>query len=970
MADNVVLNAGTGGDTVAADDVGGAKYQRVKLSLGADGTAADAPVGGGVESGVLRVTLANDSTGVLSVDDNGGSLTVDGSLTTVTTVTTVSAVTAITNALPAGSNAIGKLAANSGVDIGDMDVTSIIPGTGATNLGKAEDAAHSSGDTGVMGLAVRRDADTTLVGTDGDYAPLQVNAAGSLKVAITAGAGSGGTSIADGASFTRDTTSLTPVGGVVESSAPTLTAGDAVALSLTTAGALRVNVASGGVAAVVEDAASAGGEEGIMMLAVRRDSASSGVSADGDFAALSTDSTGALRVTGGGGGTQYAEDAVHASGDSGTLALVVRKDTAAQVAGTDGDYSTLVNDASGRLHVNVGALPASTNTIEIVGDVAHDAAAAGNPVLTGAYASAAAPTDVSADADAVRLWALRSGALAVQPTLAGVLAVAGNGASGTGVPRVTLANDSTGNIATIGTSVVPGTGATHLGKAEDAAHTDGDTGVMSLAVRRDANTSLVSATGDYAPLQVDATGNLKVAIISGAGSGGTSIADNAAYTRGTTSMGPVGGVVETVAPTLTAGNAGALSLTTAGAARVHVASGGIAAVAEDAAAAGGEDGVMMLAVRRDSASSGVSADGDFTALSTDSTGALRVVGSSGTTQYAEDAASAGAESLCLMGAVRRDTGASSSGTDGDYSTLNTDATGNLRVTTNTQYTEDAASAGAELLTLIGAVRRDTAASSSTTDGDYSTLNTDASGRLHVNVGALVPGTTTTSLGKAEDVAAAGGDTGVMILAVRRDTPTTDVTAAGDYATFQNDSLGSLWVRSSGELVDDAAFTPATSRVMPIGMQADETATDSVDEGDVGAPRMTLDRKQIVTQYVHAAAGGSTPYQNLDVDETEDDVKTTPGKVFWLHAINLTAVKQYLKFYNDTAANVAVGTTTPVLTFPIPTMADTNGAGFTINFGDAGVQFTVAICIAATTGFAVADTGAPATNAVIVNLGYV
>ena len=40
---------------------------------------------------------------------------------------TVAAVTAITNALPAGTNAIGKLAANSGVDIGDVDVTSIVP---------------------------------------------------------------------------------------------------------------------------------------------------------------------------------------------------------------------------------------------------------------------------------------------------------------------------------------------------------------------------------------------------------------------------------------------------------------------------------------------------------------------------------------------------------------------------------------------------------------------------------------------------------------------------------------------------------------------------------------------------------------------------------------------------------------------------------------------------------------------------
>ena len=51
-----------------------------------------------------------------------------------------------------------------------------------TNLGKAEDAAHTSGDVGVMPLAVRNDSLATLGDTDGDYAPLQVNAAGALYV--------------------------------------------------------------------------------------------------------------------------------------------------------------------------------------------------------------------------------------------------------------------------------------------------------------------------------------------------------------------------------------------------------------------------------------------------------------------------------------------------------------------------------------------------------------------------------------------------------------------------------------------------------------------------------------------------------------------------------------------------------------------------------------------------------------------
>lgn len=61
---------------------------------------------------------------------------------------------------------------------------------------------------------------------------------------------------------------------------------------------------------------------------------------------------------------------------------------------------------------------------------------------------------------------------------------------------------------------------------------------------------------------------------------------------------------------------------------------------------------------------------------------------SAATQYTEDAASAGAESLMLAGAVRRDTAASSAGTDGDYATLNTDANGALWVKHNGTVTVD------------------------------------------------------------------------------------------------------------------------------------------------------------------------------------------------------------------------------------------------------------------------------------------
>jgi len=45
MADNYVTNAGTGGNTFAADDIASVFYARVKRSFGRDGVAADVGTG-------------------------------------------------------------------------------------------------------------------------------------------------------------------------------------------------------------------------------------------------------------------------------------------------------------------------------------------------------------------------------------------------------------------------------------------------------------------------------------------------------------------------------------------------------------------------------------------------------------------------------------------------------------------------------------------------------------------------------------------------------------------------------------------------------------------------------------------------------------------------------------------------------------------------------------------------------------
>ena len=94
--------------------------------------------------------LACDTDGALHIADGGNTITVDGTVTAnlgTTDNAVLDAMAAslalldnsiasgnelqvdVVDALPAGTNAIGKLAPNSGVDIGDVDVTSISAGT-------------------------------------------------------------------------------------------------------------------------------------------------------------------------------------------------------------------------------------------------------------------------------------------------------------------------------------------------------------------------------------------------------------------------------------------------------------------------------------------------------------------------------------------------------------------------------------------------------------------------------------------------------------------------------------------------------------------------------------------------------------------------------------------------------------------------------------------------------------------------
>lgn len=93
----VTLNlAETAGQQIAVDQISNIDFQRVKISAGDEGSATDVST-----TNPLPAVLKAETTKVI------GTVNI-AAAQTLATVTTVGAVTAITNALPTGSNVIGK----------------------------------------------------------------------------------------------------------------------------------------------------------------------------------------------------------------------------------------------------------------------------------------------------------------------------------------------------------------------------------------------------------------------------------------------------------------------------------------------------------------------------------------------------------------------------------------------------------------------------------------------------------------------------------------------------------------------------------------------------------------------------------------------------------------------------------------------------------------------------------------------
>lgn len=377
-----------------------------------------------------------------------------------------------------------------------------------------------------------------------------------------------------------------------------------------------------------------------------------------------------------------------------------------------------------------------------MGQAAHDAAGATlDPVATGGYASAAAPADVSADDDIVRAWHLRNGAQAVNLTAAGAL-IPGNATDGLLVNLgtnndVVASGTVTANIGTAGTlslEATQGSVLTSVQLIDDTikvlgtdTYTEATTkGSVVAAVRRDADTSAANTDNEVTPLLVDANGYLKVEIFDGGGS-------------------------HTVDGTVTAniGTSGSLNLeATQGSVltSVQLIDDTIKVLGTDTYTEATTKGSVIGAVRRDADTSAANTDNEITPLLVDANGYLKVeIFDGGGSHTVDGTVTANAGTNLNTSALNLETTQASVLTavqkiDDPVQVLGTDT-----------YTE-ATSSGMTL----GAVRRDADTTLVGTTNEFSPLQVDANGRLKVEAfsGETLPvsGTVTANLGTIAGVA--------------------------------------------------------------------------------------------------------------------------------------------------------------------------------------------------------------------------
>lgn len=411
IADHIVLNPGSGGATLATDEVALTHFQIVKMAWGADGSAnpvaAGSPMPVSVQGSVavtgsvsipagVAITGTASVTGSVSVsnkvpvslaaaDVTGGPIPVSGTVS-ITGVTQVSGrlPVDIVNPLPvSGTVNVGNtvpISINSTNIVGNVPVSGSVSITGTASVTGSvtvtNKVAVSLAVADVTGGNLPIQGTVSITGITHELGRLPVNVqnpvtvTGSVSVsnkvpislAVTDVTG-GPLPISGNVGITGTVTIAEPVtvDGTVNVGTSGLPSGAATEVKQNNEIAIVQVIAD----AVKQDGAGfTPGSSKAMIVGGEMDDAATAVLAEGQAGAARITAYRAIHVnlrdalgnevtpTGGGGGTQYDEDTATQPAEKLTMAGVIRKDTPASLVDVDGDRTELIVGSTGRLHVD------------------------------------------------------------------------------------------------------------------------------------------------------------------------------------------------------------------------------------------------------------------------------------------------------------------------------------------------------------------------------------------------------------------------------------------------------------------------------------------------------------------------------------------------------------------------------------------------------------------------------------------
>lgn len=238
-----------------------------------------------------------------------------------------------------------------------------------------------------------------------------------------------------------------------------------------------------------------------------------------------------------------------------------------------------------------------------------------------------------------------------------------------------------------------------------------------------------------------------------------------------------------------------------------------------------------------------------------------------------------------------------------------------------------------------------------TTGNVSPFQVDNAGNLLVNVKA---GGGTGGTSAVDEAAFTEGTSSYTPIGGTFKTSQTALTsgqggAVALSAAREMNCLGKIWDGTNTAAVKAASTAPLTTdpalvvAISPNSVNANGQAVMAS-----SAPVVIASNQSAIPVNPSAAAtGGATNLHFFSVTgtPTATAIKASAGTLYGVQAINTGAAPVYVKLYNTASGSVTVGTTVPLITIPVPTVA-TTGAGVVIPF-PVGVVFGTAISYAIT-----------------------